>query len=262
MDLQELKNMGSNPDFISGIYNYCDRWCERCYLSSRCMLCRMDDKDESHKYDDPENSQFLKDLSNIFSITLELIKEYAEEQGIDWESVPEESLTDFRKWDRKEVETNPLVIQSEDYAKKVLSFFDQYDEELNAGLADLERQSEGVEGDSKSIDKAFKINDFLRIIRWYFTMIPVKARRATDAMLNPQEHEAPIQNDMNGTAKVLSICVERSMFAWLGLRAELPEMEDESLKMLVILGKLRTMITEGFPDAQKFIRPGFDEIAS
>ena len=24
-------------DFIPGIYNYCDSWCERCLYTSRCM---------------------------------------------------------------------------------------------------------------------------------------------------------------------------------------------------------------------------------
>src|SRR4029450_3375593 len=29
-----------HPKFIAGIYNYCDRWCERCRFQSRCRLYR------------------------------------------------------------------------------------------------------------------------------------------------------------------------------------------------------------------------------
>ena len=37
MDKDWIKGMAKNPDFIPGIYNYCDRWCERCAFTARCM---------------------------------------------------------------------------------------------------------------------------------------------------------------------------------------------------------------------------------
>ena len=38
MKKADLIELAQNPDFISGIYNYCDRWCERCQFTSRCFL--------------------------------------------------------------------------------------------------------------------------------------------------------------------------------------------------------------------------------
>src|SRR5258705_2000420 len=35
---RSLTELAGNPDLISGIYNYCDRWCERCPLTSRCLV--------------------------------------------------------------------------------------------------------------------------------------------------------------------------------------------------------------------------------
>ena len=35
MNLVDLTDLTDNPDFIEGIYNYCDRWCERCPLTAR-----------------------------------------------------------------------------------------------------------------------------------------------------------------------------------------------------------------------------------
>ena len=37
MDKDWIQCMAKNPDFIPGIYNYCDRWCERCAFTARCM---------------------------------------------------------------------------------------------------------------------------------------------------------------------------------------------------------------------------------
>ena len=30
MNRLTLTELAANPDLISGIYNYCDRWCEKC----------------------------------------------------------------------------------------------------------------------------------------------------------------------------------------------------------------------------------------
>jgi len=37
MNTDDLLNLADNPRFIPGIYNYCDRWCERCPLTARCL---------------------------------------------------------------------------------------------------------------------------------------------------------------------------------------------------------------------------------
>ena len=37
MNSDDLLDMAGNPRFISGIYNYCDRWCERCAFTDRCL---------------------------------------------------------------------------------------------------------------------------------------------------------------------------------------------------------------------------------
>ena len=37
MDKDKLIEMAKNPDLIPGIYNYCDRWCERCAFTSHCL---------------------------------------------------------------------------------------------------------------------------------------------------------------------------------------------------------------------------------
>ncbi len=66
MKKEEIKKLAENKDLISGIYNYCDRWCERCAFTSRCMNFAM-----SRKYtDDPEasditNEKFWQNLSEF-----------------------------------------------------------------------------------------------------------------------------------------------------------------------------------------------------
>ena len=56
MRRRTLTDLANNPDLISGIYNYCDRWCERCPLTSRCLVYATEQEDN----DSPANH----DLSN------------------------------------------------------------------------------------------------------------------------------------------------------------------------------------------------------
>ena len=74
--------------FVPGIYNYCDRWCERCPLQLRCMSYMMGKKlKERTKVnlgeempDDDESA--LARLKNIFDSTFDVLRELAEERGM------------------------------------------------------------------------------------------------------------------------------------------------------------------------------------
>jgi len=49
---EDLKQSVKDPDCIPGIYNYCDRWCERCAFTSRCLTF----KQSKEKFGDPDTS--------------------------------------------------------------------------------------------------------------------------------------------------------------------------------------------------------------
>lgn len=39
--IRRIHQRARDERFISGIYNYCDRWCERCPLGHRCMIAAL-----------------------------------------------------------------------------------------------------------------------------------------------------------------------------------------------------------------------------
>jgi len=88
MDKERIKELAQDPRFIPGIYNYCDRWCERCPLTCRCMNFALG---EEH-FSDPEtrdldNETFWKKVSEVFQTTLEMVREDANKYGIDLDSL-------------------------------------------------------------------------------------------------------------------------------------------------------------------------------
>ena len=68
-----------------------------------------------------------------------------------------------------------------------------------------------------------------------------------------------LPKDSDGSAKVALIGIDRSISAWGIMLRYFPACEDELLKILVVLEKLRKKVEKEFPDARSFFRPGFDE---
>jgi hypothetical protein len=66
-------------------------------------------------------------------------------------------------------------------------------------------------------------------------------------------------SDADGSAKIALIAIDRSIGAWAILHREFPDREDETLKILAELQRLRNFLECEFPEARAFIRPGFDE---
>ena len=63
-----LKQLAGDPNLISGIYNYCDRWCERCAFALRCLLSATGQADDP-ELRDLSNEEFGQTLRNIFRDT-------------------------------------------------------------------------------------------------------------------------------------------------------------------------------------------------
>src|SRR5262247_2208794 len=110
MRRRNLTELARNPDLISGIYNYCDRWCERCPLSSRCLLyaTEQEDEDNSPESRDIQNEAFWKKLGSIFKETHEMILEWAQEAGVDLVEPTEEDELRLRK-KRRQVDNHALA---------------------------------------------------------------------------------------------------------------------------------------------------------
>ncbi len=83
-----LKELAADKRFIAGIYNYCDRWCERCPQTRRCLNFSLSEEE----FSDPEahdirNEAFWRKLSEIWGETLELLREAGKKWGVELETL-------------------------------------------------------------------------------------------------------------------------------------------------------------------------------
>jgi hypothetical protein len=100
------------------------------------------------------------------------------------------------------------------------------------------------------------VREAMNVIAWDHVLIRVKLDRALNGR-QPCDDGHPIQNDANGSAKLALICIERSEASWRVVAQATGG--DLPLMMAGHLAQLRADVEREFPEAHRFVRPGFDE---
>lgn len=232
-------------NFISGIHNYCDRWCERCAFIERCRVgaaeARMTDEER-----DPDSEAFWRNLANIFAEAQTMLIAKAEEFGIEIQPISDEDFEKHRQREGDFVENQELSALSERYWKEVRQTLNNRDFWIIFAPTDEETSAE-----------------MLEIISWYQFFIAAKIRRGFHSLLDingtykPEELD-DTESNANGSIKIALIAVERSIMAWTALMS--PENAQTIAPCLNLLEKIKRQTDQKFPHAYDFIRPGFDKV--
>lgn len=257
MDKDRLMEMADNPNHIDGIYNYCDRWCERCSFTSRCLTFAMEKEEalnEDSEANDLKNEEFWERISDSYKLTLEMITDDAERLGIDLNAIPDDPEYDRMVNDRhKSARKHPLTRKADEYLHIVDNWFNSK-AELFEFKADELNQKFRIDIESQDPEKELQsIQDSVDIIQWYFMQIEVKLARAFSSRYKED------LDDSDGSAKVSLIGIDRSIGAWGNMIRQFAQEENSILDILVLLESLRKAIEKEFPEARNFKRPGFDD---
>ena len=262
MEKERLKKLAEDPRFIQSIYNYCDRWCERCPFTARCLNFALGEEEFDQLEDqDLNNEEFWKKLSETLHVTLELLEEAAEEHGIDLnsmdteESAEEERLNDELARDHQCSRAAKLYIEMvDDWLDSARDIFSPEEEERSTAEPLDEKDSASSEGDNSLVEP-------VEVVGWYQHLIYVKLMRAIRGeLLEEPEILDQYPKDSDGSAKVALIGIDRSIAAWGEIRNLFPHRSNQILDILVHLEQLRRTVEKTFPHARAFIRPGFDKI--
>ena len=239
MRRRTLTDLANNPDLISGIYNYCDRWCERCPLTSRCLVYATEQEDnDSPETLDIRNEAFWRKLNTIFQETREMIVEWARAAGVDLSAKTEDDDGQCKR-KRQLVDNHPLTKLGKKYANTASDWFREFDQTIE--FSDPE--------------------DAREVIQWYQYQIAVKTMRALSGRKEELEEDPEIMDfpkDSDGSAKVALIGIDRSMAAWRMMQLSLPDRDESIVPLILQLEGLRRRLEKSFPQARDFIRPGFD----
>ncbi len=248
MDRERLKKLAADKRFIPGIYNYCDRWCERCPQTLRCLNFSLGEEEFSDPQTrDIRNEAFWKKLSGIMGETLEMLREAAKEWGIDLESLDSVDDTERLRVSDEAVQGHVISRAAKSYGKMVEDWFREREEHLF--------ETATVVDDGVNLGEAFEV------IRWYQYFVAAKAMRAIRGKMEEEKDgldEFP--SDADGSAKIALIAIDRSIGAWAVIPHYYHPDTESVLEIISFLDRLRQAIEETFPNARSFIRPGFDGI--
>jgi hypothetical protein len=253
MDKKELLERAADPNFISGIYNYCDRWCERCPFTARCLTYAMEEaENQKSQGADEDNEQFWNHIQNSYEVALSLLSDLADELGIDLEAI---EIEEDAGPDNKEHILNRM---SDRYLQMVDDWFEQ-----NPGsIAEaLKREGSHLKVVRPETEKGrIPLSEAMAVIGYYQFFIGAKLERA---LRGKDEEEAfdfdDMPKDSDGSAKIALIAMDRSISAWGVLASYLPGEPGTVIDIILGLKQIRDITEKEFPAARAFVRPGFDE---
>lgn len=250
-----------NSNNIPGIYNYCDRWCERCNFTARCAVYERTSK-LTPEQNDINNNAFWEQLSQNFADTLVMITAEAAKQGIDLNAIPEEEMEEYKLKEKQKDERNekhPVIVAAKLYSNKAMDLVKQNNLLAEKSTEMQQQVALGITGVNDAKLELASLNDCYEIVQWYMHQVYIKLKRAMSVYDDGEEDDELMMGDANGSAKVALIGTERSMIAWEKIMRMLPSAEDDMLEILALLQKIRMLVDKQFPCARNFKRPGFDD---
>ncbi len=257
MDKEELIERAKDPKYIPGIYNYCDRWCERCQFTSRCLNHSLEE-DHNCKLGeiDQANERFWDSIKNSFELAFSLIEDLAKEEGVDLQSI------EIEEDDEIDNKVDILTYRSMNYAKMVDEWFKNNQNIIENEVLKSKKRSHLKLINPHTTEISISLKEVVEVINYYQYAITVKLSRA----IKSRDSEAKIRledisKDSDGSAKIALIEIDRSINAWSSLLKYFEDEKRDILKIINYLKQIREIAEKEFPDARSFIRPGFDEVA-
>ena len=245
------KEQSNNSNqFIPGIYNYCNRWCERCEFTSKCMVFDMENEIESKRDEIDNGLTTLEDIFSKYFNDSPNLNENTNEFGIDFTDTEDgENFAEENKIKR-------LINESAGCAEESKKYFEMVNDWFNIQKNNMKKPSSL---ETKTLDKnsISKIVDSIEVIQWYQYQIYVKIMRALSDEDGEEIDDMP--KDSDGSAKVALIGIDSSINAWENLLMHFSDEDKTIFNIILHLVELQHTVEEKFPNARNFIRPGFDE---
>ncbi len=253
--------------FISGIFNYCDRWCDRCRFTEVCRLFYDEQRAMSRarrKGKDPDSfDTTLAMMDASFKRTTRLIKRWAKKEGIDLNEMvtPEvEAEVSRSRQSHAQTREHPLCQAANSYReaahallKRLSPLFDEARE--NA----IERaQIMDVQGEAATLAK---VRDAFDAIAWDHTMLMVKTHRAMNSLAEANQDPDDKQfhlDDAAGTATVARKCLLRSRAALHVLYDWDKDLSDDMIPLLVAVERIRRGLESEIPACLTYAWPPTD----
>jgi hypothetical protein len=256
--------------FIAGVYNYCDRWCERCRFSDRCYLYHQEQamfEEHVRRGEDPDDPEVVMgDVAQSMEQAMGMLQRMAEEMGVDLNEVEDDrppSGAPARP--RRDHHEDPLYERMARWSERIGAILKMVSAEIPEQGQQMVKAFESgeIEDPDAAVETLSAVRDAYELLGRYRFFVAVKIARAISGWDEAEEEEEQFREDARqdslGTAKLVHDCMGRAGQAlW-----QIGEFHRPWLEMAMPLAleaeSLRQAIDAAFPNHQAFRRPGFDD---
>lgn len=225
---------------ISGVYNYCFRWCERCPFTDRCSNYQLlDELDEQHHR--KKVKRVFERVPTLFTEALSSLKKSCERANYDWAAI------------KCDVEKNEVGV-----SEISLRELDQLSRQFTVALLRWV-------GEYRDQIKPAGWEDALEVLQWYGALLSSKTHRAVNSLEEPwpdlpaDNSTEGITSDGNGSAKIALLAMARCLGALSVMLEEPGAFEEELLTFTLDILRMQQALRYFYPYANAFERVAFDE---
>lgn len=217
--------------FIVGIFNYCDRWCERCPLTNRCRVfaseTEIDFENANGRLTEP---RVVRERRRLFAQVAE-IHAQAEERPTSAAPEPRHRLGHL-----------PLDLEPSS----------GIDPELAAHAVEIRKKLNKLE---MSANPSVRLA--METIKHFSLYVPMKMVRALAQVA--REGPGDQQSDANGSGKAALLGLDRMERAWQSLVDTHHVSASVAAPFLAEIARMQRNLGRAVPNARAFVRPGLDE---
>jgi len=242
--MNQNNSLKSKKIYKPGIFQYCDRWCEKCEHTDECLYY---DVNKKFFLSGDKKFNFWDKIEDVVNLTIDDLEEVSDSMGVDLKGFSEK----FSKNNSEETLSEGYLLyeKTENYSKIVNEWFDSFAKEpLPVGKEDHKRKVSAKElaASMQQLTKA------IEYIRWYQDLISKKLKIALNS-----KHEFK-DGFHKGFAKVVLIALDRSIDSWNSVLEHFPSMSEKISNQLLLLQKIREEVEKEFPFARTYKRDGLD----
>lgn len=238
--------------FVQGIYNYCDRWCERCPMTDRCFLYYQDSIRRTQHESQGENPYdmniILEDVQQNLKETVDLLQREAAGMGI---QISEPAAEPEKPAPQKEPKrlTHPLHVKAHHFANAVHKFLETLSSEIHT-----QKRKEVAPEELADAQECFEI------LSWYHMQIAVKIDRALTRRIDDSSKSSESSfPDADGNAKVAHLGMLKMLDGMMKIHQWNSSWNLELMPLFTELYELIEQVDLEFPGHKTFKRPGFDD---
>lgn len=227
-----LIELALKDQLIPGICNFCNRWCERCSQTHKCL---------SFAYS-----------QEILGIDLELGNNDQANKYF-WNKLSQQKIIKTSGTEKEELAISDLEEFANDYGKELNNWID-----TNKALFE-EKANQQTSSDTKEIS----FSEAQEITTWYSEFIGSKINRSKKELnernnLDTSDKTNPYRDNI-GSAKIAIIACQHSKAALSILFHDLSIYESQIKAFISRLAIIEDEVLKLFPKAMTFARPGFDK---